>query len=54
VPRLFIIDGSKALSKQSARPSDATRPFNAAGAQHLERPAKIDARPDEARIAAGL
>jgi len=30
VPHLFIIDGSKALSKAIARPSDATRPFNAA------------------------
>jgi len=57
VPHLFIIDGSKALSKAIRATSDATRPFNAAntqGAQHLGPPAEIDARPGETHIAAGL
>jgi len=56
VPHLFIIDGRRLSPRQSARPSDATRPFNAAdtqGAQHLG-PLPKSMQPSETHIAAGL
>ena len=57
VPRLFIIDGSKALSKAIRRRSDArghSALSDTQGPQHHGSLAEIDARASEARPAAGL